>query len=102
MSVKLGAFLVEIRTKLKISQTELGKLIGLSRNQIYLYEKGESEADLALVERVSLSLNQDLSGLFTLKNPEAMVREPTEEEIIQRIRQAFQAERELKVLKKKE
>lgn len=73
-AVDLGTRIRTLRTKKKLSQTELGNLVSVHYTQIGRYEKGESRPSLDVLRKLSKTLEVDIDFLM-----EGTVRESTDE-----------------------
>lgn len=53
---EIGARIADRRAIVGLRQSELAKKIGISQNQISLYERGTSRIDVAIIERIAAVL----------------------------------------------
>lgn len=64
MSGGFGENLNKFRKKFKLSQTELGRLVGVSNETVSKWENGKSKPSFGLINRISSSLNVEISDLL--------------------------------------
>ena len=64
-------YVKQYRKKNKITQTDLAKKVGVSRQSIYAIESEKSEPSLELAFRLSEVLKVDLTVLFVWKGSES-------------------------------
>src|SRR5947207_2401685 len=58
-SQKLGEEIAKARRRARITQEELHRAIGLSRNSIGLYERGERAPDFDVLRKIATALSAD-------------------------------------------
>ena len=66
--VKINNLASNIRKRrrwLNITQTELGKKIGVSQQRIYIFEKGHAIPDAFQMQRIANALNTTIETLLT-------------------------------------
>jgi transcriptional regulator with XRE-family HTH domain len=68
IDLDLNKKLVEYRTKARITQNELGSLIGKTSSEISKYENGEDEPPLSVLKRIAKVLNISLLNLIDENN----------------------------------
>ena len=61
----IGAQLRKQRTRLNISQKELGAVIGVSYQQIQKYESGKNKISAARLHRISIYMKVPMADFFT-------------------------------------
>lgn len=63
-SERIGLYIIKVRRKLGMNQSEFAKSIGMSRTGLYLYESGKrlisTEALLKIYEKYNISPNEVL------------------------------------------
>ena len=59
--------LLQLRTKLGLSQTEFGESIGVSKGSLQAYEAGRCQPSLATIKRIAEVYNIDDLYLFLFK-----------------------------------
>lgn len=63
---KIGCFIAELRKEKKLTQTELGELLGVTNKTVSRWETGNYMPDLAIIQRLceelGIGLNELLSG----------------------------------------
>lgn len=50
--ISFGDALRAVRKRLKLSQADVGRLVGLSQRQVSYYERGEVPFDLSIIEKL--------------------------------------------------
>ena len=63
--MEIGHKIKELREKHKLSQAELGALIGKSQQQIAEYESGHSDISMNTLKKISSSLQTPMYNFFT-------------------------------------
>jgi len=61
----------ELRARHNLNQTELGKLVGATRQTIGMLEKGDYAPSVALALRISRAFQVPLEEVFWLEDKEA-------------------------------
>ena len=64
---KFGNRILELRTKLKLSQTEFGKKVGFSAQTISKYERGEKNPQIENVVKIALAYDVSLDWLCDIE-----------------------------------
>ena len=72
--MKIGNRIKEIRQIRKLSQDDLGKLIGVSKQAISMYERGERSPDIDTLTKIAEVLNVDINTIIGKKS--AVVKIP--------------------------
>ena len=67
--MNIGIRIKELRLNRKLSQTDLGKMIGVSKQAISMYERGERLPDIVTLIDLSCALNVDINFLLGMTNP---------------------------------
>lgn len=65
--VEFGNRILELRTKLKLNQTNFGKKVGFSAQTISLYERGEKNPQIDSVVKIALTFNVSLDWLCNIE-----------------------------------
>lgn len=65
--MKIGNRIKEIRQIRKLSQDDLGKLIGVSKQAVSMYERGERSPDIDTLTKIAEVLNVDINTLIGKK-----------------------------------
>ncbi len=55
--------LSQVRKKRGLTQEALGELVGLTKLQIYRYEKGSSQPTLEVLKKIAINLNTSIDAL---------------------------------------
>lgn len=66
--MKIGKRIKEIRRIRKLSQDDLGKLIGVSKQAISMYERGERSPDIDTLTKIAEVLNVDINTIIGKKS----------------------------------
>jgi len=66
--VEFGNRLYKLRSKCKLSQSELGKLVGVSDKAVSKWETGKSKPGIDILNKLSLIFNVKLEDLMEEKN----------------------------------
>lgn len=66
--MKIGKRIKEIRQIRKLSQDDLGKLIGVSKQAISMYERGERSPDIDTLTKIAEVLNVDINTIIGKKS----------------------------------
>ena len=67
MSQNVSNFVQEYRTKKKITQEELGNIIGVTRQTIIAIEKGNYTPSVLLALKIAKHFNISVEKLFNIK-----------------------------------
>ena len=62
--------LKEYRAKIKVNQTEMGNLVGVSRQTISLFEGGDFSPSVTLVLKIAKVLNVSVEEIFSYEEDE--------------------------------
>lgn len=71
--MSLGSSIKELRANKKMTQTQLAKVLGVSRSTISLYELGLREPDIQFLQRISGYFNVSLDLILDNKLPKSAV-----------------------------
>ncbi len=90
----VGNKIKELRKKHKMSQSELGSLLGLSYTAIGYYESGKRRVPVAILKKMSEIFNVDMNELMGL-NPPDDVLNGDEKAVLELFRQATPYQQEM-------
>ena len=62
--------LKEYRAKIKVNQTEMGNLVGVSRQTISLIERGDYSPSVTLALKIAKVLNVSVEEIFSYEEDE--------------------------------
>ncbi len=62
--IKIAQLIIDYRNEQKISQTEFGRLLGVSANAVSKWEREVCYPDVTLLPDIARILGVDISGLF--------------------------------------
>ncbi len=65
--IEFGNRIFELRTKLKLNQTDFGKKVGFSAQTISMYERGEKNPQIDSVVKIALAFNVSLDWLCDIE-----------------------------------
>lgn len=80
---KIGNFLKELRKEKKITQEELGEILGVSRRTVTRWETGINMPDLSLLVEIADFYDVDLRELFNGERKEERMNKELEETVKQ-------------------
>lgn len=84
--IKIGRRIKAARIEKRLSQSELGALVGCSNNHISHIEIGQTKVSLALLLKISFALNKNLE-YFILDTAYASRESVIDSEIIEKLNQ---------------
>jgi transcriptional regulator with XRE-family HTH domain len=64
LNERLGMEIARLRTERKITQTKLAAAIGISSNQLYMYETGQNRIPAVMLIQIAARMNLSESAIF--------------------------------------
>jgi transcriptional regulator with XRE-family HTH domain len=77
----------EIRQKARISQTDLAKIIGISRQSLWNYENDFAEPNISTLAKIAIALDCSVDDLIDFKK----IHDEISEEILEMIQKTKKA-----------
>ncbi|MDD4377293.1 MAG: helix-turn-helix transcriptional regulator [Eubacteriales bacterium] len=95
---KIGCFIAELRKEKKLTQTELGELLGVTNKTVSRWETGNYMPDLAIIQRLCEELGIGVNELLSGQRLDVeMLRQQADDNILQICKHEQQMRKQKKI-----